>query len=104
MQIVGPQVELRHVRRIEGEETADGREIIWAGPVRFKGVMAQLTGKEVLTYQQMKVNARYKVLTNYLYIAEKDRVTRGSITYDVKLVDNTLMMNKLHVILLDTFK
>ena len=101
MEIVGPKTKLKHIKRIEGEETADGRELTWSDPVRFEGVMTLLTGKERITYQQMKVKAKYKVLTNYLKITEEDRVERGSIEYDVTLVDNKLMMDKIAVVLLD---
>lgn len=104
MQIVGPKVELKHVKRIEGEETADGREITWANPIRFKGIMTLLTGAEVLAYQKMEVSARHKVLTNYMNITEKDRVERGTTEYDVEFVDDVLMMNKIAVVLLDVKK
>jgi len=101
MNIVGPKTDLKHIRRISGEKTADGQVITWATPIRFKGVMTLLTGKEVLTYQQMKVSARYRMWTNYLDINEKDRITRGTNEYDVTLVDDSLMMNKIAVVLLD---
>ena len=104
MQIVGPKTELKHVKRVEGEETADGKEITWANPIRFKGVMAKLTGAEVLAYQKMEVSARYKVRTNYMDIAEKDRVERGTIEYDVEFVDDVLFMDKIAVVLLDVKK
>lgn len=104
MQIVGPKVELKHIKRIEGEETADGKLITWANPIRFKGVMVKLTGAEVLAYQKMEVSARYKVLTNYMNIIEKDRVERGTTEYDVEFVDDVLMMDKIAVVLLDVKK
>ena len=109
MQIVGPQVELKHVKRIEGAETADGREITWANPIRFRGVIANLTGAEILAYQKMEVSARYKVLTNYMDITEKDRVERDrvgqdTVEYDVKFADDALLMDKIAVVLLDVKK
>lgn len=101
MEIVGPKTKLKHIKRISGDTTADGEELTWATPVRFEGIMTLLTGREVLTYQQMKVNVRYKVWTNYLGIEEEDIITRNSNEYDVKLIDDSLMMNKIAVILLD---
>ena len=101
MQIVGPKVKLLHIKRIAGEETPDGQEISWATPVRFEAVMTMLKGSEVLTYQQMKVNAKYKIWTNYLGISEKDRIVYGSVTYNVELVDPSFMMDKIVVILLN---
>ena len=109
MQNVGPKIKLKHVKRIEGAETADGREITWANPIRFEGVMTKLTGEEVLTYQKAGVSARYKVLTNYMDITEKDRVEQdrvgqSTIEYDVEFVDDVLMMDKIAVVLLDVKK
>ena len=104
MRIVGPRVKLKHVKRITGEKTSAGTPITWATPIRFEGVMVMLTGKEVYTYQQMKVSVKYKLWTNYLDIEEEDRVTRNSVEYDVKLVDPSFLINKILVILLDTKK
>ncbi|GAI35404.1 unnamed protein product, partial [marine sediment metagenome] len=59
MQIVGPKIKLKHIKRIEGDSSADGQEITWSNPIRFEGVMTLLTGKEILMYQQMKVSVRY---------------------------------------------
>lgn len=100
MKIVGPKTKLKHIKRIVGETTPDGTPITWSNPIRFEGVMSLLTGTEILTYQQVNVSVKYRVLTNYLNITEKDKVTRNSIEYDVGLVDDSLMMNKLSVVLL----
>lgn len=104
MQIVGPKTKLEHIKRIEGASTPDGQELTWATPIRFEGVMALLSGREVFIYQQMKVSAEYKVLTNYLNISEKDKVRRNSNEYDVTLVDDSLMMGKILVVLLSAKK
>lgn len=106
MQIVGPKVKLVHIKRTkdEDEETADGTEITWGNPIRFEGVMTLLKGVERQTYQQMGVTAQYKMLTNYLAIREEDRVERNSVTYDVKLVDNSFLADKILVILLGVKK
>lgn len=104
MQIVGPKTKLKHLKRISGDETPDGQEIIWSSPIRFEGVMTLLTGSEVIMYQQMQVFVKYKVLTNYLKIAEEDKVTRNSLEYDVKLVDDKFLMNKISVVLLSAEK
>jgi len=101
---VGPKTKLKHVKRIEGTKTSAGIPITWATPIRFEGVMLRLTGREVLMYQQMKVDVKYKMWTNYLDIKEEDRVTRDSVEYDVKLVDPSFMMDKIVVILLNAKK
>lgn len=101
MEIVGPKTKLKHVKRIPGEKTADGRAVTWSDPVRFEGVMTLLAGRERIFYQQMKVQAKYKVLTNYLKITEEDRVQRDSVEYDVTLVDDKHFMDKIAVVLLD---
>lgn len=101
MEIVGPKTKLRHIKRISGDATADGEALTWSNPVRFEGVMTLLTGRERIAYQQMKVLVKYKVLTNYLKITEKDKVTRGTVEYDVELVDDKLMMDKIAVVLLN---
>lgn len=101
MRIVGPKTKLKHIKRVSGESTADGRAITWATPVRFEGIMAMLTGREIIAYQQVKVKVKYKLWTNYLDISEEDKVSRDSVEYDVKLVDSSLMMNKILVVLLD---
>jgi len=61
MNIVGPKTELKHVRRVPGEKTADGQEFTWATPIRFEGVMTLLSGNEVQTYQKMDVSAKYRI-------------------------------------------
>lgn len=104
MQIIGPKTKLKHIKRIEGDKTAAGIEITWGDPIRFEGIMTLLVGKEALIYQQMKVDAKYKIWTNYLNIAEEDRIIRGSITYDVKLVDPKFLMDKIAVVLLNVKK
>jgi len=104
MRIVGPKTKLTHVKRIVGTETAAGTPITWDTPIRFEGIMALLTGREVFIYQQMNVVVKYKIWTNYLDIVEKDRVVRDSITYNVELVDPALMTNKIAVVLLDVKK
>ena len=104
MQIVGPKVKLAHIKRIEGEETANGQSITWATPIRFEGIIDFLSGQERLRYQQVTVPIIYKVLTNYLNITEKDKIEYGLITYDVVLVENKLMMDKILVVLLSGAK
>jgi len=105
VQIVGPQVKLKHIKRVlEEEETADGQEITWSLPIRFEGVMNLLTGQEIIEYQKVDVIVKYKVLTNYMDIKEKDRVQRNSIIYNVELVDDSLLMDKISVVLLDVSK
>ena len=104
MQIVGPKVELKHIKRIKGEKTAAGTKITWATPIRFEGVMNLLTGQEIIEYQKVNVIVKYKVLTNYMEIVEKDRVQQGSTIYNVELVDDVLLMNKILVVLLDVKK
>jgi len=104
MQIVGPKVKLKHIKRTVVDTTAEGEEVTWGNPIRFEGVMAKLTGEEVLAYQKMEVSARYKVLTNYMDITEKDRVERGTTEYDVEFVDDVLFMDKIAVVLLDVKK
>lgn len=104
MNIVGPKVELKHIKRIEGDETPDGQEITWSLPIRFEGVMTLLTGREITEYQKVDVIVKYKIITNYMNIREKDRVQRNSITYNVELVDNIFFDGKLSVVLLDAKK
>lgn len=104
MRIVGPQIELKHSKRIEGDMTPDGIPITWSLPIRFKGVMDLLTGTERTTYQQVGVIARYKILTNYMNILEKDRVQRNSVTYNVELVDDKFFADKISIVLLDIKK
>lgn len=105
MQIVGPKTKLKHIKRMPpGEETADGTKITWSGPIRFEGVMNLLTGQEIIEYQKVNVIVKYKVLTNYMDILEKDRVQRNSITYNVELVDDKFFADKISVVLLDVAK
>ena len=104
MQIVGPKTKLKHIKRIEGEETADGISITWSLPIRFEGIMSLLTGQEIIEYQKVNVIVKYKVLTNYMDILEKDRVQRNSIIYNVELVDDKLFADKISVVLLDVKK
>ena len=104
MQIVGPQVSLKHIKRVPGEETADGISITWSLPIRFEGIMSLLTGQEIIEYQKVNVIVKYKVLTNYMDILEKDRVQRNSIIYNVELVDDKLFADKISVVLLDVKK
>lgn len=104
MQIVGPKTKLKHIKRIEGEETADGTEITWSNPIRFEGVMNLLTGQEIIEYQKVDVIVKYKVLTNYMDLVEKDRVQRNSVTYNVELVDDKFFADKISVVLLDVAK
>ncbi len=100
MQIVGPRTKLKHVKRTVGVETADGVPITWGTPIRFEGIMFALVGKERSEYQQFGVYAQYKMYTNYMSISEKDKVTYGSLEYDVKFVDPKFLMNKILVVLL----
>jgi len=104
MQIVGPQVDLKIHNRVEGTETSAGVPVTWATPIRFKGVMFLLTGNEISEYQKQDVNVKYKVLTNYLKIEEKDRIQQGEMYYDVELVDDVFLMDKILVVLLSAKK
>jgi len=104
MQIVGPKTKLKHIKRVAGEETADGQEITWALPIRFEGVMTLLTGQEIIEYQKVDVIVKYKLLTNYMDILEQDRVQRNSTTYNVELVDDKFFADKILVVLLDVKK
>ncbi|GAI88982.1 unnamed protein product [marine sediment metagenome] len=66
--------------------------------------MNLLTGQEIIEYQKVNVIVKYKVLTNYMKIKEKDRVQRNSITYNVELVDDKFFADKISVVLLDVAK
>lgn len=104
MQIVGPQIPLHHIKRIEGDETPEGQEISWDSPVRFKGLMTLLTGQEIIEYQKVNVIVKYKILTNYMNIVEADRVQKNSTIYNVELVDDKFFADKISVVLLDVMK
>ena len=104
MEIVGPKSQLKHYKRVEGTETSAGVPVTWATPIRFEGVMFLLTGNEIAEYQKHDVNVRYKILTNYLTIDEKDRIKQGDIYYDVELIDDVFLMDKILVVLLSAKK
>jgi len=104
MRISGPIIGLKHIKRTSGTTTADGTPVTWGNPIRFKGVMFTLNGNEVQSYQKINVSARYKVLTNYMVIEEKDRVQFGTKIYNVKFVDDVYRMEQTLVVLLDVKK
>ena len=104
MQIVGPKLKLGRIKRIVGEPTPDGTPITWSNPIRFEGILSLLSGREILEYQQVNVLVNYKLLTNYLSIKEEDKITYKGKEYDVNLIDNAFLMDKILVVLLSAEK